>query len=290
MPGRLTADHGLLTRRAYDDLVGNRVRAWLVPEPPAGIRYVTDLAERKMVRVELVIVFTVTLGLSGVRSLISLLDSLLKPVPLNQQHVAINVPQATASFLDFLGQLANIAMLTAWGCLGIYLLWRAGFRLAEIGLARFRPGGDILRGVGLTALIGIPGLGLYLLAKALDLNLTVQPTTLNDTWWRIPVLVLAAAANAWAEEALVIGYLISRLRQLGLRENTSVVSAAVLRGSYHLYQGFGGFVGNVALGLIFGRIWQRTNRLWPMVVAHTLIDVASFVGYALLVNHLSVLR
>ena len=60
--------------------MGNRVRAWLAPEPPTGIRYVEEPAERKMVRVELVIVFTVTLGLSGVRSLISLLDSLAEKV------------------------------------------------------------------------------------------------------------------------------------------------------------------------------------------------------------------
>jgi membrane protease YdiL (CAAX protease family) len=270
--------------------VRNRVRAWLVPEPPDGVRLIDDPAERRMVRLELLIVFTVTLGLSGVRSLISLLDSLLKPIPLSQQQVAINVPQAKAGFLDLLGQLANIAQLVAWGALGIYLLYRAGIRMAEIGLDRTRVGSDIVRGVGLAALIGIPGLGLYVVAKALDLNLTVAPTTLNDTWWRIPVLVLAAAANAWAEEALVIGFLISRLRQLGLRENSSVTVAAVLRGSYHLYQGFGGFVGNLILGLIFGRVWQRTNRLWPMVVAHTLVDVVSFVGYALFVNHLSFLR
>jgi membrane protease YdiL (CAAX protease family) len=262
----------------------------LAPEPPAGIRYVAEPAERKMVGVELLIVFTVTLGLSGVRSLISLLDSLLKPVPLSQQHVAINVPQANASFLDLLGQLANVAQLVAWGSLGIYLLWRAGIRPARIGLDRTRPGTDIAGGVGLAALIGIPGLGLYLLARALNLNLTVLPTTLNDTWWRIPVLVLAAAANAWAEEALVVGFLITRLRQLGLRENSSALAAAVLRGSYHLYQGFGGFVGNLAMGLVFGRVWQRTNRLWALVVAHTLLDVASFVGYALLADHVSFLR
>lgn len=267
----------------------NRVRDWLVPDPPAGIRYVDEPGERRMVRVELAIVLTTTLGLAGFTSLVSLLDSVLKATPLNQQHVAINVPQAAVSLLDLLDQLAGVARLLAWGCLGVYLLWRAGYRLGEIGLSRFR-GRDVTVGLGLTALIGIPGLGLYLLAKALDVNLTVQPTTLTDTWWRIPVLVLAAAANAWAEEALVIGYFITRLRQLGLHENTSVVSAAVLRGSYHLYQGLGGFVGNLAMGLVFGRIWQRTNRLWPMVVAHTLLDVISFVGYALLVDHLAALR
>jgi membrane protease YdiL (CAAX protease family) len=270
--------------------VRERLRGWLAPQPPAGIRLISEPCERRTVRIELLIVFTVTLGLSGVRSLISLLDSLLRPGPLSRQHVAINVPQAKASFLDLLGQLANIAQLTAWGALGIYLLWRAGHTLAGIGLDRLRRGRDTAVGVGLAALIGVPGLGLYALARALNLNLTVLPTTLTDTWWRIPVLILAAAANAWAEETLVVGYLISRLRELGLRENPSALSAAVLRGSYHLYQGFGGFVGNLVMGLVFGRVWQRTNRLVPLIVAHTLLDVASFVGYALLASHLSWLR
>jgi len=72
-----------------------------------------------------------------------------------------------------------------------------------------------------------------------------------------------------------------------LRENRSLLASAVLRGSYHLYQGFGGFLGNVVLGLVFGRVWQRTNRLWPLVVGHTVIDVVAFVGYALLVHHVS---
>lgn len=270
--------------------VQTRVRTWVAPQRPAGVRFIDEPAGRRLVGIELTIVFTITFGLAGFRALISLLDSLQKSVPLSQQRVAINVPQAHASFLDLLGQLANIAQLLAWGCLGVYLLWQAGYRFADIGLKWNRPGGDIAAGLGLTALIGIPGILLYFAARALNLDLTVAPTTLNDTWWRIPVLVLAAAANAWAEETLVIGYFISRLRQLGLHENTSLLASGVLRGSYHLYQGFGGFVGNMVMGLIFGRIWQRTNRLWPMVIAHTLLDTFSFVGYALLAGHLSFLK
>ncbi len=36
------------------------------------------------------------------------------------------------------------------------------------------------------------------------------------------------------------------------------------------------------MGLVFGRFWQRTNRLWALVAAHTLIDVVAFLGYAVL--------
>jgi membrane protease YdiL (CAAX protease family) len=248
---------------------------------------VTDPGERRAIVVELVIVFTVTLGMSGARSLLSLLDALLAPEPLNEQQVAINVRQAEVEVLDLLRQLLSATQLFAWGALGLYLLWRAGIRLRAIGLDRSRLGADALGGVGLAALIGLPGLGLYFLAHSLGANLTVQPSTLDDTWWRPIVLTVAAAANAWAEEVLVVGFLITRLRQLGFGENASLAMSALLRGSYHLYQGFGGFVGNVAMGLVFGRVWQRTNRLWPLVVAHTLLDVVAFVGYALLRDKVS---
>jgi hypothetical protein len=258
------------------------MRDWLRPARPATPVAITDPRERRAIVIELVIVFAVTLGLSGLGSLLSLLDSLLAPAPLAQQTAHINVPQADLGFLDMLRQLVNAVRLFAWGALGVFLLWRGGIRLAAIGLDRTRPRRDALTGAGLAALIGIPGLGLYFIARAIGANLTVVPSSLDDTWWRPIVLVIAAAANAWAEEILVVGYLITRLRQLGVRENASLLLAAVLRGSYHLYQGFGGFVGNVVMGLVFGRYWQRTNRIWPLVIAHTLLDVVAFVGYALL--------
>lgn len=266
------------------------MREWLAPGAPGDVELVTEPKDRRGIRIELVIVFAITLGMDGFTSLVSLLNSLAQPVALNKQSVALNVPRVSVSLLDLLDQLASVATLLAWGSLGIYLLYRAGFRLAAIGLDRSRVGRDVGFGAGLAAVIGIPGLGLYFLSRALGINLTVQPSTLTDTWWRIPVLVLAAAANAWAEEALVVGYLISRLRQLGLRENSALACSAVLRGSYHLYQGFGGGLGNLVMGLVFGRFWQRTNRLWPLVVAHTILDVVSFVGYALLASHVSWLR
>ncbi len=263
------------------------MRAWLLPERPGLPELIDEPGRRRAIGVELVIVFALTLGYSGLYSLLSLVDSMLQPAPLSEQKVAINVSQANADLIDLLKQLLGAARLFAFGALGLYLLWQAGIRLASVGMTR-RPGRlDWLGGVGLAALIGLPGLGLYLLAYSLGASLEVLPSTLDDTWWRPFVLTIAAGANAWAEEVLVVAYFITRLRQLGWHENSSLVAAAVLRGSYHLYQGFGGFVGNFVMGLIFGRIWQRTNRLWPLIIAHTLLDVVAFVGYALLRDHMS---
>jgi hypothetical protein len=257
------------------------------PEPTTPEPDTPEPDTRRLLRLELLIVFAITLGLSALRSLLSLLESLLAPGPLSEQSVALNAPAARADLIDLGFQLTRVLQLFAWGGLGAYLLVRGGMRLRGVGLTRRPDARDTVYGIALAAGIGLPGLGLYLGALALGANLTVLPTVLNDTWWRLPVLVLAAAANAWAEELLMIGYLLTRLRQLGYGRYVALLIAAVLRGAYHLYQGLGGFVGNLVMGLLFGWLWQRTNRLWPLVIAHTLIDVVAFVGYAVLHGRVS---
>jgi membrane protease YdiL (CAAX protease family) len=99
-------------------------------------------------------------------------------------------------------------------------------------------------------------------------------------------LVLAAFANGWAEEVIVVGYLMTRLRQLGRSDTQAVVLSSLLRGAYHLYQGFGAGLGNFVMGVVFGVVWRRTGRLWPLIVAHGIIDTVAFVGYALAAGHL----
>jgi membrane protease YdiL (CAAX protease family) len=260
------------------------VRSWIAPGPP-GIAPITDPRVRRLVGTEILVVLTVTLGLSAVRGGIALLNAVLQPVPLNEQQVALNAPAAEVGLVDLALQLTRVLQLVGWGALGAYLLLRAGFTMRSVGLDRRRPGRDALGSAGLAALIGVPGLGLYLVARAVGVSVTIEPSTLTDTWWRLPVLIAAAAANSWAEEVVMVAYLITRLRQLGWSENRSLLAQALLRGGYHLYQGLGGFVGNIVMGLVFGRVWQRTNRLWMLVGAHALIDIVAFAGYALLAGH-----
>jgi membrane protease YdiL (CAAX protease family) len=242
----------------------------------------------RSLRVEIVIVFLVTLGLSGLTSLVSLIDALLAPVPLASQTVSIVVPRAQASLLDLIKQLLAVLGGLAWGALGLHLLWRSGVNLrTRLGLDRTRLGRDLAAGVVLAAVVGIPGLLLYVLAVQVGANLTVAPTALDDTWWRLPVLVLAALENGFLEEVLVVGYLITRLDQLRVPAWATIALSAVLRGAYHLYQGFGGFVGNAIMGVLFAWLFRRTRRLCPLVIAHSLLDVAAFVGYALLRDQVS---
>jgi CAAX amino terminal protease family. len=257
------------------------VRTWLAPPSPLAAP-ITDPRARRLVGTEVLVVLTVTLGLSALRSALSLLDAVLAPVPLGEQQVALNAPAAQAGLVDLALQLTRVLQLVGWGALGAYLLVRAGFALRDVGLDRRRPGRDAAGAAGLAALIGVPGLGLYLVARAIGVSVTIAPSTLDDTWWRLPVLVASAVANSWAEELVMVAYLLTRLRQLGWSENRSLLAQALLRGGYHLYQGLGGFVGNVVMGLVFGRVWQRTTRLWMLVGAHALIDVVAFAGYALL--------
>ena len=46
--------------------------------------------------------------------------------------------------------------------------------------------------------------------------------------------------------------------------------------------GYGGFVGNLVMGVLFVCLYRRWGRVGPLVVAHALLDIGAFVGYALL--------
>ena len=230
----------------------------------------------------------VTFGVSAVIAVLDLADAVLSGLP--GHRVRLNRDQSRYDLINLGLNLAAVAQLVAWGLLALYLLWRSGIRPSGIGLGRLRWRPDVLGGLGLAALIGVPGLLLYIGARAMGLNAQVEPSALHNSWWRIPVLVLAAFANGFAEETVVVGYLITRLRKTGMTNRAAMLSSGVLRALYHLYQGFGAGLGNLAMGLVFAYAWNRTGRLWPLVIAHGVIDTVAFVGYALLAGQTGWLR
>jgi membrane protease YdiL (CAAX protease family) len=244
--------------------------------------------QRRALRIEIVVVLAVTFGLSAYTAVLSLIEAVL--LGLAAQIVALNPRRSQFDLIDLGLNLAVVLHLMAWGMLGLYLLWRSGFRPSSVGLGRplWRP--DVLGGIGLAALIGLPGIALYVAARALGLSAYVEPAEVNDTWWRIPVLIAISFANGWAEEVIVVAFLLTRLRQLSVGPVTALVWSSLLRGAYHLYQGWSAGLGNFAMGVVFGYVWQRTGRLWPLVIAHGIIDTVAFVGYSLAASHLSWLQ
>ena len=144
-----------------------------------------------------------------------------------------------------------------------------------------RPVRDVGWGFALAAAIGIPGLAFYLLGRAMGITVEVQASALNAAWWTVPVLVLSALQNGLLEEVVAVGYLSEKLGQLKWRGPVIVVASALLRGSYHLYQGWGPFIGNAIMGVVFAEYYRRTRRVAPLVVAHFLMDMVVFVGYDL---------
>ena len=138
---------------------------------------------------------------------------------------------------------------------------------------------DVLVGIALAAVIGIPGLGLYFVGRSLGATADIIPAPEQVYWWTIPILLLSALQNAVVEEVIAVGYLMTRLRDLRWGPWAAIAASASLRGTYHLYQGFGQALGNAVMGAIFAWWFHRTGRLWPLLVAHTLLDVVAFVGY-----------
>lgn len=245
---------------------------------------------RIRIQIELGVVLALSLGASAIYSIISLLAKVTTDTGLSNQTATINPQLSERQWLDFSYQFFGIAFGLAPVALVLYLLWEKGKSPFDvIGFNLSQPVRDIFRGTWLAALIGIPGLGLYLVSRQLGISAEVIPAALGEYWWTVPMLLFAAIRASLLEEVIVVGYFFNRLSRLGFSSKSQILLSAFLRASYHLYQGFGGFIGNFFMGLLFGYLYQRWGRVMPLVIAHFLLDAAIFVGYAFLKDVLTFL-
>jgi len=238
-----------------------------------------DRPERRRVGAEVLIVLGLSLGQSGVYALVQLV-AIATRGPVSEGTATLNASRSPRPWLDLTYQLLGIGFNLVPVALALFLLSGTGRGvLARIGFDARRPLRDLGTGVALAAAIGVPGLGFYLLGRQLGITADVVASGLSPHWWTVPVLVLSALQNAVLEEVVVVAYLLDRLPRLGWSLPVVVAVSSVVRGSYHLYQGYGPFIGNAVMGVVFALYYARTRRVMPLVVAHTVLDVVAFVGY-----------
>ena len=235
---------------------------------------------RRRIGAEILIVLGLSLGASAAYSVVSLVNRMTRTEALADQTTTLNNSLSERPTFDLIYQLMGIFFDLVPVALVGFLLWQVSRpHLSRLGIDFTRPGRDALTGLGLALVIGIPGIGVYLAGRALGITVNVVPTALDAYWWTIPVLILSAVRAGVTEEVIVIGYLYARLRDLGWGTWQIIVASAALRGTYHLYQGIGAFVGNFAMGMLFGWLYTRFGRVLPLVIAHVIIDSAIFIGY-----------
>ena len=248
----------------------------------------SEILSRRTLRTEVALVLLLSLGASGIWALLRIINLLTSHVSLaSQTATMIGSITPDRPWLDLTYQLVGIALALVPVALVAHLLQRSGEGMSGIGFDGHDARRDGVRGSLVAAVVGGSGLGLYLVAWNLGWNVHLVVSALGPVWWAIPVLILAAVENAVLEETIVLGYLLHRLDQLGAKPKIALVGSSLLRGSYHLYQGLGGFFGNFAMGLIFGVCYRKWGRVMPLVIAHSVMDAVAFIGYQTMHGHVS---
>jgi hypothetical protein len=151
------------------------------PVPPPA-------ADRRTLVEEILVVLSLSVLSSVASAILSLFEAPIAGV------VVAAANQSNA----FARQLLAFAFGLAPVFLVVHLLRRSGEGVGVAGLGPPRPG-DAVRGVVLSLLVGLAGIGVYLGAVELGVNRFVVPVPPLDHWWTVPALFLNAL-----EAALVV--------------------------------------------------------------------------------------
>lgn len=192
-------------------------------------------------------------------------------LPIFSSILSLGQPQGAAVFTDaaLIGTVV-FELLVAAGL--VWFLRVREWTLAKVGLRAD------LRGTlwGLALLLAYYALTVLfqLAAQALpiDSNSVIAQIPKTDGRLSMEIVFAVSVVNGVFEEVFVAGYAITALQQARGMWTAINVSTAV-RVLYHLYQGPIAFLTIAPLGLLFGYVYARTRQLWPLIVAHVLLDI-----------------
>jgi membrane protease YdiL (CAAX protease family) len=148
--------------------------------------------------------------------------------------------------------------------------------LRAIGLDRGNVRGDLALLVVLFVFAFVlPIFGGNVILRLLHIAV-VSPGTGNAPTYYTLISVAGGITAGIVEEIVVLGYLVRRLEQLGYSSSKVLFLAVAVRGSYHLYYGWG-----VLPILVWATVsvlaYRRYRRLLPFIVVHALWDSSLFV-------------
>ena len=150
----------------------------------------------------------------------------------------------------------------------LYLIARSGEPFRAFGVARPRL---------LDVLIAAVLVCVTVLLSELYLLL---PVPIHEIWHQLPktqidtvLMVAMYIVAAYSEELIMRGYLITRLTTLFRSRTEAVLIAAILFAAYHSYQGLFGVISTLAFGILYGVAFLLTGRVWPLALAHALVNI-----------------
>jgi membrane protease YdiL (CAAX protease family) len=159
----------------------------------------------------------------------------------------------------------------------MYILWERGWKWLDFSVG-INPRG-VLQGFGLATVA-------FMLTHAAQMLTASVAEASGPAMAAVPAatgvlsvggMLGASIVKAIFEEVLVCGYVVQSLRgKFGIAFAVNVSIA--LRLSFHLYQGPGAFLAFALLGLAFTFFYVRTGRLWPLIVAHALLEAIALLA------------
>jgi membrane protease YdiL (CAAX protease family) len=202
-------------------------------------------------RAEFVLVCLVAFGFHIATSLIHLLRG--------QPHLEVTTERTIGAMAT-----ESLILLILYGILRV-----RGWDLSRLGL-RFTWGGAAS---GIALFIAFMLLYFVLaLAVVTTFGITLPAVKLVHRA-PVPLTVAYLLLNSLFEEVTVVGYVVNALEKQGAA--LAITASALLRFSYHLYQGPIATLSVLPLGFLFALVYWRSKSLWPLMVAHTLVNLMS---------------
>jgi uncharacterized protein len=133
------------------------------------------------------------------------------------------------------------------------------------------------------ALAGVPLFVIFLLIYWITMTIVLMVFPAVRSVWAfriipnapLALMIVFFAVNSLFEELVVTAYVTESLKDHGAA--VVISTSTLLRFTYHLYQGPLASLSIIPLGLVFATLYWQRRTLWPLMVAHTITNIVTYV-------------